>query len=52
MAKKPYKTPKTPAVDRLKEDRQWSELSTIVQKGLVGSARRVAMLWLQRQRQK
>lgn len=55
--KKPYKTPwDGNAEKRLDEDRQWSELSQLVQQGIIGdvelpsddSCTKVARLWLRR----
>jgi len=51
MPKKPYKTPwDGDAVKRLDEDRQWTELSRLVQEGLVGedSACKVARRWMRK----
>lgn len=51
MRKKPYKTPWNGDVEeRLNEDRQWTELSRLVQQGVIGedSSRRVAHIWMLR----
>ena len=49
-AKTPYKTPwDGNAEKRLNEDRQWSELSRLIQQGVIGdSSCKVARLWLRR----
>jgi hypothetical protein len=50
-SRKPYKTPwDGNAEKRLDEDRQWSELSRLVQQGVIGddSCGKVARLWMQR----
>lgn len=49
--KKPFITPwDGDAVQRLDEDRQWSELSKLVDEGIIGedSCSKVASLWLRR----
>tara|TARA_Y100000310_G_scaffold91693_3_gene89156 strand:+ start:610 stop:786 length:177 start_codon:yes stop_codon:yes gene_type:complete len=54
-AKKPYKTPwDGNAEKRLDEDRQWSELSRLIQQGIIGddSCVKVARLWLRRKIQR
>jgi len=46
----PYRTPKAPAVQRLHEDRQWNELSSLIQQGLIAeeSVNKVASLWVKK----
>jgi len=51
LRQNPYKTPwDGDPVKRLREDRQWKELSRLVREGLIGvdSPTKVANLWMRR----